>query len=231
MEKVKILGVSGSPRKNGNTTKLVQKGLEGAMTVPGIETEFYELAGKKIQYCIACYKCIEKGQCVIKDDLQDIVKKYMETDGILWGAPVYHMSVPASMKAVLDRLGNSVLAHYIRIGKDIPRFNKVCGVLTDGASRYGGQDLTLSFMVNSCVLMNGVVVSGDTMVGSYIGAAACTGGPDPLSKENILKDEEGMRCAESVGKRVAEMTRIVKTGLSALEKELPSEYFYKWEVD
>lgn len=231
MQKLRILGIVGSPRKDGNTAKLVKKALEGAMTVSGIDTEFYELAGKKIQYCVACFKCLEKGQCVIKDDLQDIVKKYMDADGIIWGAPVYHMSVPASMKAVLDRLGNSVLAHYIRIGKDIPRFSKVCGVLTDGASRYGGQDLTLSFMVDSCVLMNGVVVSGDTMLGSYIGAAACTGGPDPLSKENVLKDEEGMRCAENVGKRVAEMTRIVKAGILALEKELPSEYSYTWEME
>jgi multimeric flavodoxin WrbA len=229
MQKVKILGIIGSARKDGNTAKLVKRALEGAMTVPGIETELYELAGKKIGYCVACYKCLKTGECSIKDDLQDLVKKYIDADGIIWGAPVYHLSVPGLMKSALDRLGNVVLCHFLQSGKGIPRLSKVCGVLTDAGSRNGGQEMVMSFLVNSCLCMEGVVVSGDTILGSYIGAAACSGGEDPASKDNVLKDEEGLRCAVNLGKRVAEMTRIVKTGKSALEKELPSEYFYKWE--
>jgi multimeric flavodoxin WrbA len=229
MEKVKILGIAGSPRKNGNTTKMVEGALQGAMSVSGVETDLYELAGKKIGYCVSCYKCVEKGECVIKDDLQDIVKRYMEADGIIWGAPVYHMSIPASMKAVFDRMGCSVVSHYAGRGKDVPRLGKACGVLTNGYHRYGGQDFALNFMMNSCVLMNGVVVSGDKNTGSYVGAAACTGSPDLESKDVILKDEEGMRCAESVGRRVAEMARIIKVGISTLKNELPAEYFYTWE--
>ncbi|MCL5962495.1 MAG: NAD(P)H-dependent oxidoreductase, partial [Chloroflexi bacterium] len=55
MDKVKILGIVGSPRKKGNTAKLVAKALEGAMSVPGIETELYEMAGKKMHHCIGCW--------------------------------------------------------------------------------------------------------------------------------------------------------------------------------
>lgn len=228
MATIKILGFVGSPRKSGNTARLVSKALEGAESVSGVKTELYELAGKKMRYCVSCYKCIEKGYCVQKDDFDEFVKKYMDADGVLWGAPVYHMSVPASMKALLDRLGNMTLLHYLGQGKQVPRFNKVCGVISGGGTRYGGQELTLNFMIQSCLLMNSIVVSPDDIMGCYIGAAAWTGqGEDILGKNNY--DPEGMLCAENVGKRVAEMTHIVKSGISSMKKKLPEEYFYKWK--
>jgi len=236
MQKVKVLGVVGSPRKNGNTAKLVKKALEGCASVSGVETEFYEMAGKKFRHCIGCYECVEAGACVFKDDFQDFVNRYMQADGIIWGSPVYHMAVPASMKAVLDRLGNSLLNRFVAQGREIPRLSKVCGVLTVGGSRYGGQDMVMSFLVSSCLLMNGVVVSGDTLLGNYIGATGYTGAAKELSllercksKDAVLQDEEGLACVVNLGKRVAEMTKIVRAGILGLEKELPSEYFYTWE--
>lgn len=232
MEKVKILGISGSPRKDGNTSKMVNRALEGAAGVSGVDTELYELAGKKVRHCISCYKCMETGECVFKDDLKDFIDMYLEADGVIWGAPVYHMSVPASMKALLDRLGNVMLVHYLCQGTGLPRFSKVCGVVTNGGHRYGGQDLVTSFLVNSCLMLNGVAVSGDTLLGSYIGAGAWSGeGLEAFSKDNILNDPVGLICAESVGKRVAETTRIVRAGISALGEELPPEYSYGWEVE
>jgi multimeric flavodoxin WrbA len=230
MEKVKILGIVGSPRKKGNTFLLVNKALEGAMSVPGVETEIYEMAGRKIHHCIGCFKCIETGECVFKDDLQSFANTYMQADGVIWGAPVYHMSIPASMKAALDRLGNVVCVGYAREGRDIPRFSKVCGVLSAGGDRFGGQELVLSFLIKSCLIMNGVVVSGDTMKGSYIGAPAWTGDPDYLGKENVLNDPKALIMAESVGKRVAEMTSIVRRGISSLKDQLPGEYFERPEI-
>ena len=80
--------------------------------------------------------------------------------------------------------------------------------------------------------MNGVVVSGDTLLGNYTGAAAPhTGcGMDELRSKNVsLQSEEGIACVMNLGKRVAELTRIVKAGMLALKDELPSEYFYTWE--
>jgi multimeric flavodoxin WrbA len=230
MQTVRILGVAGSPRKNGNTAKLVKKALEGCTSVPHVETEFYEMAGKKIHHCIGCLRCLKTGACAFKDDFQDFITRYMDADGVIWGSPVYHMAVPASMKAAIDRLGNSFINNFMKRGEEVPRLSKVCGVLTIGDSRYGGQDLVLSFLVNSSLLMNGVVVSGDTLLGNYIGATGWTGGPGRgISKDAVLKDEEGMKCVANLGKRVAEMTRIVRAGVSALEKELPGEYFYTWK--
>lgn len=222
----------GSPRENANTAKLVQKALEAARSVSGIETELYQMAGKKFHHCTGCYNCLRTGGCVFKDDFHDFVRKYMESDGIIWGSPIYHMSITGLMKNAIDRLGNSTLCNWIKRGVEVPRLNKVCGTLTIGATRYGGQDLVNTFMIQSSLLMNGVVVSGDTILGNYIGAAAYTGGASPeqlRSKKVVLEDTEGMMCAANLGKRVAEMTKVVKAGLEALKDELPNEYFYTWE--
>ncbi len=228
MEKFKILGLVGSPRKGANTLLMVKKALEEAATVPGAETELYELAGKKISHCIGCHRCSELGYCVHKDDFQEFLGKYLAADGVIWGAPVYHMSIPSLMKAAIDRMGNMLEAFYIKSGKDIPRYSKVCGVLTVGAHRNGGQDLVLSYMNTSCLLMNNVVVSGMTLAGAYIGAAGFSGqAPDFLAKDNVLQDDWGMLCAQTTGKRVAEMTRIVVEGKAALKDEMPPEYIYK----
>ena len=228
MEHFRILGLVGSPRKRANTYILVKKALEEAAAVPGAETELYELAGKKIGHCIGCHKCSETGRCVLKDDFQEFLGKYLQADGIIWGAPVYHMSIPSLMKAAIDRLGNMLEAFYMKAGKDIPRYSKVCGLITTGAHRNGGQEFALSAMINSCLLMNNVVVSGMTLAGAYIGAAGYSGQmPDFLAKDNILQDDWGMLSAQTTGRRVAEMSRVIAEGKAALKGELPAEYLYK----
>jgi multimeric flavodoxin WrbA len=59
MEKVRILGIVGSPRKDGNTAKLVEEALEAIRAFPRVETDMFAVAGKKINHCVACYKCME----------------------------------------------------------------------------------------------------------------------------------------------------------------------------
>ena len=230
MNKVKVLGIVGSPRKNGNTWRLVEHALKAASSVRGVETQTYQLAGKNIHHCIGCFKCAETGQCVFNDDLADFVQAYLEADGIIWGAPVYHMSVPASMKAAIDRMGNLMAVSCLRQGADLPRLSKACGVVTTGGSRFGGQELVLSFMIHSSLLMNGVVVAGDPAKESYVGAAAFSGDPDFFGVENVLNDKVGLAMAASVGSRVAEMTKIIRSGVATLGEELPSEYFVKPDI-
>ena len=133
MQKVKIWGVVGSPRKNGNTTKLVMRALEEAKRVPDVETELYEMAGKKFHHCTGCLSCIDTGECVFKDDLAGFIERYLKADGIIWGSPIYHMSITGLMKNVIDRMGNSMFSSYISRGLDFPRFSKVCGCTVTGA--------------------------------------------------------------------------------------------------
>jgi NAD(P)H-dependent FMN reductase len=97
--KIRVAGISGSPRKGGNTEQLVQEALKGAREVKGVETVFLSLAGKKIQHCTGCLACEKRKQiCVLRDEFRDFFQTYMEADGIILGSPIYHLSIPSKLK-------------------------------------------------------------------------------------------------------------------------------------
>ncbi|MFC2010466.1 flavodoxin family protein [Chloroflexota bacterium] len=99
---MKILGLSCSPRKSGNTAILVAEALDGARSEGG-EVELYSLAGKEIKPCDGCNSCHKTGKCHINDDMQAIYPKLLEADGIIFGTPVYFHAMTAQAKALIDR--------------------------------------------------------------------------------------------------------------------------------
>lgn len=99
---MKILCLSCSPRKKGNTAILLEEVLKGAAE-EGAETELISLAGKDIRGCDGCYACITKGECHIEDDMQMINRKFIEADGIVFGVPIYFYGMTAQAKTVIDR--------------------------------------------------------------------------------------------------------------------------------
>lgn len=104
---MKVIGINGSPRKNGNTGTLINIVFE-ALQKEGIETEEIHIGGKNIRGCIACRKCFENQdkQCVMKNDmLNEVVAKMIDADGIILGSPTYFTDVTADMKALIDRSG------------------------------------------------------------------------------------------------------------------------------
>lgn len=222
--KVRILGIAGSPRA-GNTEILVQAGLEGARQVEGVETVFYTFHGKRIGPCQGeCYLfCTENGDCCFMDDFQEFFALWLEADGLLFGVPVYHMSVPAQVKAAIDRLGQVLAGH---LGNDIPRFSKVSAALVQGLDNFGGQELTTQFLIEHFLLMNCVAIAGD-LLESYIGCNAIAPG---IELDAISEDKRALRVARNVGRRVAEMALIIKAGMEALGPALPPEYRFTWET-
>ncbi|NDV27552.1 flavodoxin family protein [Desulfovibrio sp. JC010] len=78
---MKILGISGSPRKKGSTSELVQTVLEAT----GLETEFISLGGKKISACKYCLACAKDNVCKVKDDMYKLREKLLEADGFVIG--------------------------------------------------------------------------------------------------------------------------------------------------
>lgn len=100
---MKILGLEGSPRKNGNTEKLVKAILEGAME-NGAETIFHKLAKLDIGPCQACINYRETGTCVVDDDMQLLYQEIQASDAIVLGSPVYMWQVTAQTKLFMDRL-------------------------------------------------------------------------------------------------------------------------------
>lgn len=99
---MKILGLSCSPRKSGNTEILLGEALNGAQH-EGAEVELYSVSGKEIKPCDGCWSCYGTGECHIKDDMQTLYQKMIEADGIIFGTPIYIYSMTAQAKALIDR--------------------------------------------------------------------------------------------------------------------------------
>ena len=99
----KILVITGSPRKGGNTDALVERFAAGALAA-GHEVEIINLREKKIGYCVNCNYCRDnKADCVFDDDARKIVQKALDCDVMVLATPVYFYNVTAQMKTMIDR--------------------------------------------------------------------------------------------------------------------------------
>lgn len=99
---MKVLAISASPRKEGNSDVLCDQFLKGAKE-NGHETEKICIGDKKMNPCMACYGCRKTKVCVQKDDMEEILEKVIESDVIILAAPVYFYSMNAQMKTFIDR--------------------------------------------------------------------------------------------------------------------------------
>lgn len=100
---MKVLGISGSMRKEGNTSQLIKLVLERCESA-GLKTEFISLAGKKIHPCLGCDKCKKEKWCVIEnDDWNAIAKKMLNCEVLVIGSPTYYYDVCGHLKNFIDR--------------------------------------------------------------------------------------------------------------------------------
>lgn len=98
----KVLILSGSPRKGGNSDLLCDEFMRGAIEA-GHEVEKIRVQEKKVACCTACYACRDTGICAIKDDMAEIMQKMIDCDVLVLASPVYFYSIAAQLKAVIDR--------------------------------------------------------------------------------------------------------------------------------
>ncbi len=98
----KVLILSGSPRKGGNSDTLCDEMKKGAIDA-GNEVEKIFISEKNIHYCKACYACKNTGICSIQDDMEEVLEKMQKADVIVLSSPVYFYSISAQLKAVIDR--------------------------------------------------------------------------------------------------------------------------------
>lgn len=99
----KVLILSGSPRKNGNSDILCDEFMRGAKEA-GHDVEKIRVAEKKIGYCLGCYYCQKSGGvCAVKDDMAEVLQKMIDADVIVLSSPVYFYSIAAQLKAAIDR--------------------------------------------------------------------------------------------------------------------------------
>jgi multimeric flavodoxin WrbA len=120
-----IVGINGSPRKNGMTAKLVRRVLKSCKKREA-KIIYIDLVDKKVKPCLGCYSNNPKSckyPCNVKDDMQEIYKILLKADGIVLGSPSYWFSVSGMMKNFLDRLTCLENSGFLLAGK-------VAGVVT-----------------------------------------------------------------------------------------------------
>ena len=109
----KVVAFNGSPRKEGNTARLLREVL-AELEKEGIETELVQIGGRQVHGCTACGKCFENqdGKCVIDNDfVNDCIEKMAAADGIVIGSPTYFADVSTETKALIDRAGFVAIAN------------------------------------------------------------------------------------------------------------------------
>ncbi len=180
---MKVVGIVGSPRKGGNTERLVAEALR-VVEADGLETELIRLAGKTIQGCDACQRCRAEKRCVVEDDFGPIFDKMVEADGIVVGSPVYFSAPTPNVLALLQRAG------YVGGAVGRPFERKVGGPIT--VARRAGQNFALAQML-FFFLHQGMIVPGSTYWNMAFGR-----GPG-----EVEADAEGLRTIRNFAANVA----------------------------
>jgi len=99
----KVLILSGSPRKGGNSDILCDEFYKGAVK-SGNAVEKIRVCEKKISPCLGCYHCKGNGgKCVFQDDMAEVLQKIIDADVLVLATPVYFYSMCAQLKTVIDR--------------------------------------------------------------------------------------------------------------------------------
>ena len=129
-----ILVLNGSPRPKGNTKMMITAFKEGAVS-SGHKVNVIDVCRKKIGGCFACEHCHTKGngECVQKDDMQEIYHLLKETDMLVIASPIYYHGISGQLKCVIDRFYSA--AYPVKP----PRLKKVAMILSSGdADMYDG---------------------------------------------------------------------------------------------
>ena len=109
---MKIFAINGSPRKNNNTATLLKKGLEGvkeSLKDTEVETEIINLYDLNYTGCKSCFACkrvggASYGKCPVKDDIQEVLEKVSQADGLILGSPIYFGTITGQLQSFLERL-------------------------------------------------------------------------------------------------------------------------------
>ncbi len=125
---MKILALSASPRRNGNTERLLDRVIDG-LESRGAVVEKIRTHDQDVFPCEGCGFCQREGRCRIEDGFAPIREKLIGCDGVVFASPLYFMNVPARGKALIDRCQSFWVARH-RLGIDLFGNRMRFGVLT-----------------------------------------------------------------------------------------------------
>lgn len=122
---MKILAISGSPNKKGNTWSVLESIKEN---YPSIDFKLLSLSEVNLEPCLGCYMCVRRGPeiCPRKDDRDMIIQEILDADGIVLASPVYVNHATALTKNLFERLGYE--GHRPRFYDKFAMVIAVCGM-------------------------------------------------------------------------------------------------------
>jgi multimeric flavodoxin WrbA len=221
--KIKVLGISSSPRKGYTTDTAVNAALESAkMFGSWVETDFIRLMDYKILPCIACIRCYNEGTkerpCPARnDDMNtEIYPKMIEADVFIVGTPVYWGTLTGPLKNWMDRClpfchgSNTELRGLLA--------SKVCGAIATSWDVHGGLETTIENIHSWCHVLDMTIAAAGHHHphGCYVGGAVST--QPHYEKEGWKNDIFGARTIRGVGKRAVELALLLKLGKQCVEE-------------
>ncbi len=143
---MKVLGIMGSPRIKGNTDLLLDEALKGVQSQQ-TEVEKIIVDKLKITPCREYYGCLKDGNCVMRDDMDDIYPKLIEADGVIVASPMFFYGLSAQLKALIDRCQALWVRRYVL--KTLPDSARKGAFIAVGATRgkqlFDGSILTVKY--------------------------------------------------------------------------------------
>ncbi len=144
--------------------------------------------------------------------MEKVYPKLAESDGIIIGSPVYFGGITGELKVLLDR--TEPFVRYARTGYGGGLSNKVGGAIAVEYNRNGGQETSIQ-MIHSYFLVQDMIVVGSgpqETPGCYYGGGAVTYPKRSRIVNAVLEDELGLRSARGLGRKVAQVTKMIKSG-------------------
>jgi len=143
---LKVLGIMGSPRIKGNTDLLLEEAFKGAQSQQA-EVEKIVVDKLKINPCREYYGCLRDGNCVIRDDMDDIYPRLLSADAVIVASPIFFYALSAQLKALIDRCQALWARKYVLKNLDVPlRKGALIAVgATRGERLFEGPILTVKY--------------------------------------------------------------------------------------
>jgi multimeric flavodoxin WrbA len=189
---MKVIGINGSPRKDGNTAILIGKVFE-QLEAEGIDAELIHLGPQAVNGCLACMKCFENkdGHCAQKKDaLNQWMDRLAAADGIVLGSPVYFANISGQLKCFLDRAWMVARAN----GN---LFKRKVGAAVVAARRAGA--VSTFHSLNSYFTISEMIVVGSSYWNMGYGR----------NKGEALQDGEGIQIMADLGKNMAWLLKAI----------------------
>jgi multimeric flavodoxin WrbA len=188
---MKVLLINGSSRKECTYTALSK--VAESLNEEGIETEIISLGGTAVRDCIGCNMCAKNGntRCVFNEDIvNEIIEKAEESDGFVFGTPVYYAHPSGRILSVLDR------AFYA--GKKAFEFKPGASIIS---ARRGGTVASFD-VLNKYFTISQMPIVSSTYWNNVHGN----------NKEEVVQDLEGMQTMYNLGKNMAWLLKCIESG-------------------